>query len=213
MDRMSGDHEAFPAGAEWLQLPDETNRAYAAFCVYRDYGPRRSLRQTCQDFYGLAEKPPAVRSNRSPKLRQIQVWSSQWDWPDRAWAYTSHMDGLARIEALENVKAMYRTQAAVAKLAITRAAARLAAIDPNSLTASEAIKLLEVGTRIERTARAHLVEAVESVDPVVSGDRLLDEVIMGNPAAAVAARDLSLALSAAQMAGRDPTGPTGAQPV
>lgn len=212
MARIEGDFEEFPADAPWLQLPGETRSAYAAFCRYRDFGPRRSLRQACQDYYDLPERPPAARSNASPKLRQIQVWSSLNDWLDRAQAYASHMDRLARIEALDNVKAMYRTQAAVAKFAIARAAERIAAIDPNSLTPGEAIKILEVGTRIERTARANLVEAVESVDPVVSADRIMRDIIIVNPSLAVAARDISIAISAAQSDNDDPTGSTGAQP-
>ena len=73
---------------EFEQLPREGNKAYAAFRVYLEMGPQRSLRMV------------------SEKLRKseglLQRWSSRYGWPERVGAYGTHLAIVER-EATEAV--------------------------------------------------------------------------------------------------------------
>lgn len=71
----------------WDRLEKETARAYRAFCVYRDMGAERSLSKV-RDKLG----------KKSGYDRQLQEWSSQHRWVDRARAYDDHMEVLLRAE-------------------------------------------------------------------------------------------------------------------
>lgn len=75
---------------EWDRQPGESARAFAAFCVYRDDGAKRSL--------------AAVAHKTGAKLGQISGWSGRQRWVSRVEAYDAHMNRLeqaAREQALE----------------------------------------------------------------------------------------------------------------
>jgi len=78
----------------WERQKGETQKSYAAFCLYRDAGPKRSLRATHDTFYGEG------RSN----LAQITVWSTKWQWVARTAAYDEHLDAQRR-ERMEAARA------------------------------------------------------------------------------------------------------------
>jgi hypothetical protein len=66
----------------WTKQEDETQRAYNAFCVYRNLGWRnRSLQKVHDQVYGKG----------AGNLRYVEQWSSQYDWVDRAAAYDEYM--------------------------------------------------------------------------------------------------------------------------
>lgn len=68
-----------PRSQAWDPLDREGGKAYAAFCHYRDLGPRkRSLNLVVAEGFG--------------KRRQIATWSSRYHWPDRARAWDVHAD-------------------------------------------------------------------------------------------------------------------------
>jgi hypothetical protein len=48
---------------------------------------------------------------------------------------------------------MTRRQATIGQLMLARAAERLRTLDPQTLTVTEAVKLIDVGSRLERLAR------------------------------------------------------------
>lgn len=61
----------------WDQLPDESAKAFAAFCIYRDLPPdKRSLLEVSRQYYRSPDaKRPAGR---------ITKWSADHKWPERA---------------------------------------------------------------------------------------------------------------------------------
>src|SRR5262245_35576295 len=67
----------------WEQQPGESSRAFGAFCVYRDLGPRRSLRAAATAFYGRSA---------AGLERQLDKWSRAFHWVDRASAWDRHLD-------------------------------------------------------------------------------------------------------------------------
>jgi len=76
--------------------PKETNKAYGAFCIYRDLGPERSLAKAAETYYGS-----------SKNLAQIGLWSRKFDWVERARAFDDWllMRDRVVIEEFQNSKA------------------------------------------------------------------------------------------------------------
>ena len=182
------DFDEFPQDAVWLQQDDETNASYAAFCIYRDMGVRRSLRQTCKTYYELADLP----ARTDGRVTQISSWSQSFDWVERAWAYTAHLDRMARIEAVEAAKQMGRRHAAIASVAIAKAAERINALEATKLSTREAVALLDLGVKVERMARGQSAEDDEATDD--TAERSFKAAVADDPALALAARDIALAM-------------------
>lgn len=187
--------DAFPEGAPWLLLDDETDTAYAAFCVYRDEGPRRSLRQAARDYYRLQDLPERHGPDGG-KLGQVTAWSGRNDWRSRAASYDHHLDRMRRIEHADEVKEMARRHAAVANVAIARGTERLRAMTAAELTPREAIVLIDLGVRIERLTRGQATEITAEdsrIIDVTAGQ--LSGVLASDPKVALAAREVALALA------------------
>jgi len=72
----------------WEKRPDETQRAYEVFCIYRDLGPERSLQKAHDAEYGEG----------AGNLRYVEGWSSDYDWPDRAAAHDRYLEEQRREE-------------------------------------------------------------------------------------------------------------------
>lgn len=70
------------------QQPNETAKAFAAFSLYLNLGPERSLE--------------AVRRKCGKSSRLIQKWSSRWNWTERVEAHTAYLAKVER-EAVEVV--------------------------------------------------------------------------------------------------------------
>lgn len=73
----------------WDRLVDdgESTKAYAAFCLYRDMGIDRSMRQVCEDI----GRPPGYK-------RMLETWSSEYRWGERSALYDDHVEAAARKE-------------------------------------------------------------------------------------------------------------------
>lgn len=67
---------------EWVQLDDESARAYEAFCVYRDLGAQRSLNGAYQRQSGATSAAPGTWT----------AWSGDHAWVARAEAYDKHRE-------------------------------------------------------------------------------------------------------------------------
>ena len=68
----------------WEKQPEETNRQYEAFCIYRDMGIERSILKVAQEWSA---------GGHTSKLKE---WSSKYHWVDRASAYDEHIDEIKR---------------------------------------------------------------------------------------------------------------------
>lgn len=69
------------ASNKWDRLNGESDKAFAAFCVYRDLGAERS-----------AEKVQLKLSKSTGYLRQLYKWSSLHNWVDRVSAWDDFKD-------------------------------------------------------------------------------------------------------------------------
>ncbi len=78
----------------WLQRNGETAEAYAAFSVYRDLGPRRSIDKAYRQHLGN-KRATEVSELTMRASGRWTTWSVIFAWQARAFAYDRH---LARIE-------------------------------------------------------------------------------------------------------------------
>lgn len=140
-------------GDPWDRQPDESAKAYAAFCAFRDMGAlKRSV-------LGLARQLERGHD-------WLQEWSTRWDWRKRAEAWDAHLEEEGRLAQIDAVRDMNDRQARAGMLILRKIAQRLEgddvenikALDINKLTASDIAKLAEVGARMERMARGEETE-------------------------------------------------------
>lgn len=86
----------------WERLPGETNKAFRAFCVYRDLRQNRS-------FKALLEK-----LGKKSKT-QFALWSKKYKWQERVKAFDDDEDRKNRLRQLENIQKMNERQAGQAE--------------------------------------------------------------------------------------------------
>lgn len=143
-----------PTRNPWDRLDDETDKAFAAFCIYRDLGPSaRSLRVVSDEVYGSI---PAAKRQRASG--QINKWSSQHRWVERAKAWDAEQDRLAQ-EAFLRENLERRRQ--IAKDAATIQRKALEAIESGSFTPFHGALAWDKAVKIESTARGMSSEITE----------------------------------------------------
>jgi hypothetical protein len=123
--------------------PGESTKAYAAFCIYRDLGPNRGLREACRQFYGEG------RAN----LAQLDTWSSRWNWVSRAKAWDDELDRVNREAQAKARRDMAERHAKVGMALQDKAIRRLAAMQPDELSTADMTRYLIEGCKLEAVAR------------------------------------------------------------
>jgi len=140
---------------EWDRQPGETSKAYAHFCLYREMGVSRSLRQM--------QKVPGCTA----VVRQLNRWSSKWRWVQRCQQYDDHLERQARREQERERKEMVKRHAKIAVLGqnlVVKGLEKLVAeIEDGSrrATASDLSRLLDVAVKVERLSRGEPTEISE----------------------------------------------------
>lgn len=187
-----------PTPAPPWQQPDdgETTRRFAAFAVYRDLGPDRSIRKAAERFYEDGAGAASVR--------RLESWSAAHRWPERAAAYDRWLDAQLverrRSEHLEmaerHAKTAQAAQALVARelqLLEAREAARLQElrrrtetgmpIDPEllkpSFPATAIARLLDVSVKTERISAGLATEIYEETPVDEMTDEELTRILAG----------------------------------
>ena len=125
----------------WERQKNESSKAYAAFCVYRDLGPERSLEKVRQNL----DKP------RTRKW--LGDWSVKYNWVERAQAYDDYIERKKREEKENAILEMAERHAKLAMAFQQRVAQRLQQIDPAELSPSDIAKWLDIATKLERLSR------------------------------------------------------------
>ncbi len=116
----------------WEQLPTESSRAYAVFREFRDLGPTRTLRQV------------------SAKLGTARDWSLRHRWQERARAWDAEGYRLEDARRLDAIRAMDEQHRTAARALIGAGLRALTELGP--LTAHQAARFVDLGTRLERSA-------------------------------------------------------------
>ncbi len=156
-------------------IEHEGPKALAAFMLYRDFGPTRSLEQLHQHY-----------PDTTPSVRQLKTWSASFNWVERCRAHdeaiaaeAAERDKQARLADIDR-KRQDRIKVAAAVRgkgvsALTHMKAEDLALRPDSVT-----RMLTYADAVERL---DMGEATERIDFTQMSDEELDAKIAAYMAA------------------------------
>lgn len=130
----------------WERQPGESSRAYAAFCIYRDLGPERSLEKVRQ----MLDKP------RTRKW--LGEWSVKYKWVERAQAYDDYIEQKKRKEQEKAILEMAERHARIAMAFQQKVVERLRELDPSDLSPKDLSTWFDIAAKIERLSRGEPTE-------------------------------------------------------
>ena len=196
------------AAQAWTRRPGETSTAYAAFCIYRDLGPGRSLDAAYAQAQGLQKGDKRASGH-------FQRWHRDYAWHSRAEAFDAFLDEAKRQAEVEKWKQrgeeLAEQQWAVAMAMLEKAQQMLAfplaqqtieqtneqggikevTIEPARWNFSSIARLAKVAVELGRLACGLPTKHEQSVhfeiDPSQLTDEQLERIIGGEHPAAVLA--------------------------
>lgn len=125
----------------WERQDGESAKAFEAFRVYRDLGPNRSIGKALNASKG---------SGASKDM--FKTWSARWKWVNRAAQWDSYLDEQRRKETENEITKMNKRHAEQARIFQMKAMERIRNINMEEIDASQAIRFLAEGVKIERLA-------------------------------------------------------------
>jgi hypothetical protein len=173
--------------APWEQCRGESAKAYAAFCLYRDLGPRRSIDEASRRYHGREPSggngPQARRSREASGL--IRRWATRWDWAARARAWDQELASANAGKQLEAVKEMAERHAREAMLLQNKAVERLRQLRPEELKPRDTLAYLVEAAKLERLARGEPTERIAEEHHFPDVKELTDDelarIVAGGP--------------------------------
>jgi hypothetical protein len=129
----------------WEQLPGETGRAYAAFCIFRDCGVERNIRKAVE----TAENDTVKREK---KYRVWRNWCSQFRWRERTADYDRYTEKLKQAERRKTIEAQGELHRAVTGKMLATVSKKLDLMDPADLSQGTVTQWVETAIRVEREA-------------------------------------------------------------
>jgi hypothetical protein len=149
-DRMIEQVKAeMPPFESWERLNGEGAMAYAAFCVYRDYGPERNVRKAAVryadslEFDGIGGGGTEQRQGSKPsnsgqtvekRYRVWRRWAGQFRWRERAADYDRYLDRLKQAEKRKTIEAREAVYRETTKKMLQVVNKKLDLMDPAELT-------------------------------------------------------------------------------
>lgn len=147
----------------WERLAGEPAQHYEKFCAYRDMryipaqteGERPKLDITKErSIRGLAASLGVTR-------QALEQLSARFRWVERCEAYDSYILARLREKNEAEIIKMHETHAAIAGQMLKRALARLLTIPEDEITASDLVRLVDVGVKVECLSRGESTERRE----------------------------------------------------
>ena len=151
------------AAEPWERQPGESPKAFAAFSVYRDAGPERSVRAVSRE---LAKSIPLIKR-----------WSSNWDWVERARAWDNDNVRKAKAASEKAVRDMGERHIKIASQVQAKALKALVAMPDDQIDARGVTALLKLGLDVERLNRGEPTELTEN-KTTVGGDIAFHGTVM-----------------------------------
>lgn len=136
----------------WERRSDEGTKAFAAFIVYRDLGPRRTLRQAALAHYQIAEDDLKASS----KKRVVEGWSSRHQWRARAeeWDnYVRHETEEKELKAIADMRVRHASLMTVMQSKMVTYLNGLTDDVIKRMSPDVAMRALDLAIKNERIAR------------------------------------------------------------
>ena len=150
---------------KWERMPDEGPKPWAAFNVYLQLGPNRTVDQT----WRLMSGEPLESVRRA--TGRYQTWASKWGWLARSLAWDEYIAAEARRAMIQTAEENARIRVRNLTGAQTQAMVIIQRADLKSLSNTEARKLLPDALRaLEVTAESLREEFGVGARPTSSRD-------------------------------------------
>jgi len=129
----------------WERLTGESSAAFAAFCVYRDFGLERNIRKAVES----AEKNEVVRAKR---YRVWRNWSTEFRWKERAADYDRYLEKLKQTELRKTIEAQGEKHREVTGKMLDVVKKKLDTMNPDELTQGNLTEWVSTAIKAEREA-------------------------------------------------------------
>jgi hypothetical protein len=141
----------------WERLSNEGIAAYEKFSAYRDmrYNAGKLDIAVKRSVRGLAKKLPKGAGGNHKYLQQL---STRWHWIARAEAYDEHMAELSRLQNEADIIKMREYHAKLGQQLSKRALQRLLSIQDQDISASDIVRMVDTGVKVERLSRGESTE-------------------------------------------------------
>ena len=140
--------------ARWDPMPGESDKAYAAFCTYRDLGPRRSLDEASRRYHQSSSQRPRCASGT------IRRWAQRWNWQTRARAWDQETERVKQAEQQAAVLEMTERHAREALMLQNKAIERLRQLRPEEMKTKDVLAYLVESAKLERLSRGQPTERI-----------------------------------------------------
>jgi hypothetical protein len=146
--------------APWEQMLDESAKAYAAFCIYRDLGPRRSLDEASRRYHGDSGQGAQPAPSRRPPRASgtIRRWAQRCNWLVRAKEWDREAERIKQTEQHAAIQEMIERHAKESMMLQNKAIERLRQLRPEELKSRDILAYLIEAARLERLARGEPTE-------------------------------------------------------
>lgn len=139
----------------WDRQLSETPSAYQKFCAFRDMVSLDN--PLAKRTLGKFAEQVGVSRNHAKQL------SHRHGWTQRCRDYDAHISELIREQNEAEIIKMRKTHASIATQMVVKGARRLLSLQDDELNASDVVKLIETGIKIERLSRGEATESQKVV--------------------------------------------------
>jgi len=127
----------------WERLIGESPAAFAAFCVFRDFGGERNIKRALASLGGDA----ALEGRRYNVWRN---WSMAFRWAKRAADYDLHLDRVRRGERVKSIEARELAFRAATERMLCVVQRRLDLMQPEELSQGNVVEWMKSAIDVER---------------------------------------------------------------
>jgi uncharacterized Ntn-hydrolase superfamily protein len=127
----------------WERLTKESTAAFAAFGLYRDFGPERNISKAVK----AAEADPVKAAKR---YRMWRLWSATFQWRERAAAYDQYLDRMKLAGNRRTYEAQELANMETLKKLVATGSKALDMIDPAQMAHGTTRDFIETGVRLSR---------------------------------------------------------------
>ena len=129
----------------WVQLKGESQKAFTAFCAFRDCGAERTIRKAVENI----EKDEAKQAKRYDVFRN---WSTQYRWRERATDYDRYIESLKQTELRKTIEAQGEKHREVTGKMLDVVSKKLDSMKGEDLNQNNVTEWVQTAIKAEREA-------------------------------------------------------------